>query len=57
MTKLEGLAHDPVSIPKDGKSRMEAILFHPETSEHQGVILALGGITTPTISLRPNESR
>ena len=33
MTKLEGLAHDPVSIPKDGKSRMDAILFHPETSE------------------------
>ena len=42
MTKLEGLAHDPVSIPKDGKSRMDAILFHPETSERRALILALG---------------
>ena len=42
MTKLEGLAHDPVSIPKDGKSRMDAILFHRETSERRALILALG---------------
>jgi formylglycine-generating enzyme required for sulfatase activity/energy-coupling factor transporter ATP-binding protein EcfA2 len=42
MTKLEGIAHDPVSIPKDGKSRMDAILFHPETSERRALILALG---------------
>ena len=42
MTKLEGIAHDPVSIPKDGKSRMDAILFHRETSERRALILALG---------------
>ena len=42
ITKLEGIAHDPVSIPKDGKSRMDAILFHPETSERRALILALG---------------
>ena len=42
MTKLEGLAHDPVSIPKDGKSRMDAILFHRETSDRRALILALG---------------
>ena len=42
MTKLESLAHDPVSIPKDGRSRMDAILFHPETSERRALILALG---------------
>ena len=42
MTKLEGLAHDPVSIPKDGKSRMDAILFHRETSKRRALILALG---------------
>ena len=42
MTKLEGIAHDPVSIPKDGKSRMDAILFHPETSKRRALILALG---------------
>ena len=42
MTRLEGLAHDPVSIPKDGKSRMDAILFHPETSDRRALILALG---------------
>ena len=35
MTRLESLAHNPVSIPKDEKSRMEAILFHPETSERR----------------------
>ncbi|MGO8899725.1 MAG: formylglycine-generating enzyme family protein, partial [Isosphaeraceae bacterium] len=42
ITKLEGIAHDPVSIPKDGKSRMDAILFHLETSERRALILALG---------------
>ncbi len=42
MTRLKDLAHDPVSIPKDGKSRMDAILFHPETSERRALILALG---------------
>ena len=43
MTKLESLSQNPVSIPKDGKSRMDAILFHPETSERRALILALGG--------------
>ena len=42
MTKLEGIAHDPVSNTKDGKSRMDAILIDPETSGAQGIILALG---------------
>ena len=42
MTKLEGLAHDPVPIPKDGKSRMDAILFDSVTSERRALILALG---------------
>ena len=50
MTKLEGLAHDPVSIPKDGKSRMDAILFHPETSERRALILALGGYDPDELS-------
>jgi formylglycine-generating enzyme required for sulfatase activity len=53
MTKLEGLAHDPVSIPKDGKSRMDAILFHPETSMRRALILALG--TYGTEELSPGE--
>src|SRR5271157_97886 len=53
MTKLEGIAHDPVSIPKDGKSRMDAILFHPETSERRALILALG--TYGTEELSPGE--
>ena len=53
MTKLEGLAHDPVSIPKDGKSRMDAILFHPETSKRRALILALG--TYGTDGLSPGE--
>jgi len=42
MTRLESLAHKPVSIPKDGKSRMDKILFHPEISERRALILALG---------------
>ena len=42
MTRLEGLAQNPGSIPKDGKSRMDAILFHSETSERRALILALG---------------
>ena len=50
MTKLEGIAHDPDSIPKDGKSRMDAILFHPETSERRALILALGGYDPDELS-------
>src|SRR5208282_6132087 len=50
ITKLEGIAHDPVSIPKDGKSRMDAILFHPETSERRALILALGGYDPDELS-------
>ena len=42
MTRLESLAHNPVSIPKDGRSSMDAILFHHETSERRALILALG---------------
>ena len=53
MTRLEGLAHDPVSIPKDGKSRMDAILFHPETSERRALILALGRYNLDELS--PNK--
>ena len=55
MTKLEGIAHDPVSIPKDGKSRMEAILFHPETSERRALILALGKYNADDLSPTERE--
>ena len=50
MTKLESLSQNPVSIPKDGKSRMDAILFHPETSERRALILALGGYDPDELS-------
>ena len=50
MTRLESLAHNPGSIPKDGKSRMDAILFHPETSERRALILALGGYDPDELS-------
>ena len=50
MTKLEGIAHDPVSIPKDGKSRMDEILFDPVTSERRALILALGGYDPDELS-------
>ena len=55
MTKLEGIAHDPVSIPKDGKSRMDAILFHPETSERRALILALGRYNLDELSTDKRE--
>ena len=42
MTRLESLAQNPGLVPKDGTSRMDAILFHPETSERRALILALG---------------
>ena len=50
MTRLESLAQNPGSIPKDGKSRMDAILFHPETSERRALILALGGYDPDELS-------
>jgi len=49
-TRLESLAQNPGSIPKDGKSRMDAILFHPETSERRALILALGGYDPDELS-------
>ena len=55
MTRLEGLAHDPVSIPKDGKSRMDEILFHPETSERRALILALGRYNLDELSTDKRE--
>src|SRR5208282_4542859 len=55
MSRLEGLAHDPVSIPKDGKSRMDAILFHPDTSERRALILALGTYGTEGLSTGERE--
>ena len=55
ITKLEGIAHDPVSIPKDGKSRMDAILFHPETSERRALILALGKYNADDLSPTERE--
>ena len=55
MTRLESLAQDPVSIPKDGKSRMDAILFHPETSERRALILALGRYNLDELSTDKRE--
>ncbi len=55
MTRLESLAHNPVSIPKDEKSRMEAILFHPETSERRALILALGKYNADDLSPTERE--
>jgi formylglycine-generating enzyme required for sulfatase activity len=42
MTRLEDLAVESLSIPKEGKSRTDDILFHTETSERRALILALG---------------
>ena len=38
------------SIPKEGQSGMDAILFHPETSERRALILALGGYNPDELS-------
>ena len=48
IAKLESLAHDPVRPPRTGNRRMDAILFHPETSMRRALILALGN-TSPTL--------
>jgi formylglycine-generating enzyme required for sulfatase activity len=42
ISKLEELAHDSVSIPKDRRSRMDEILFHPQTSVRRALLLTLG---------------
>jgi formylglycine-generating enzyme required for sulfatase activity len=55
ITKLEGLAQNPGSIPKDGKSRMDEILFHPVTSERRALILALGGYEAYDLSPTERE--
>jgi formylglycine-generating enzyme required for sulfatase activity len=42
MTRLNSLPNDPIPSREDQKSRMESILFHPQTSERRSLILALG---------------
>src|SRR5262249_29940736 len=44
-TKLESL-HNPISDPESGKSSMEDILVHLETSQRRALILALGEYNT-----------
>jgi formylglycine-generating enzyme required for sulfatase activity len=41
-TRLERLSSAAVPTPRAGQSLMDAILFHPETSERRALILALG---------------
>ena len=55
ITKLESLPHDPVPISKDGKSRMDAVLYHPDTSERRALILALGGYEAYDLSPTERE--
>ncbi len=52
---LNSSAHNPVSTPKDEKSRMDSILFHPETSERRALILALGGYEAYDLSPTERE--
>ena len=40
--ELESLDRDKAPTPSEGQSRIEAILFHPETSMRRALILALG---------------
>ena len=51
MAELESLDRDKTPTPSEGQSRMEAILFHPETSMRRALILALGqyghGVAAP----------
>jgi eukaryotic-like serine/threonine-protein kinase len=42
MAELESLDRDKTPTPSEGQSRMEAILFHLETSMRRALILALG---------------
>ena len=42
MAKLESFDHDTIPTQDEGQSRMDDILFHPETSVRRALILALG---------------
>jgi formylglycine-generating enzyme required for sulfatase activity len=50
---LDSLAPDVRPSPDTGQSKMDAILFHPETSQRRALILALG--TYGTERLSPTE--
>jgi serine/threonine protein kinase/formylglycine-generating enzyme required for sulfatase activity len=52
-TKLDQIAPSAKPTPAPGQQRMDAILFHPETSVRRALILALG--TYGTEGLSPGE--
>ena len=56
ITRLEFLDHEPPQIPANGPSRMDAILFHPETSVRRALILALGEYDPQELSPGERES-
>ena len=43
LARMESLKSGAGTTPMDGRQAMDAVLFHPETSERRALILALGG--------------
>ena len=43
LARMEILKSSTGTTPMDGRQAMDAVLFHPETSERRALILALGG--------------
>ena len=50
LARMESLKSGAGTTPMDGQQAMDAVLFHPETSERRALILALGGYDPDELS-------
>src|SRR5271157_4777174 len=50
LARMESLKSGAGTTPMDGRQAMDAVLFHPETSERRALILALGGYDPDELS-------
>ena len=50
LARMESLKSGAGTTPMDGRQAMDAVLFHPDTSERRALILALGGYDPDELS-------
>ena len=50
LARMESLKSGAVTTPMDGRQAMDAVLYHPDTSERRALILALGGYDPDELS-------
>ena len=50
LARMESLKSGAGTTPMDGRQAMDAVLFHPDTSERRALILALGGYDPDDLS-------